>query len=188
MENKLSQRDSSIIRVVLYGPESTGKTTLAQQLATHYNTSWAPEYMRLYLDNKITDPEKELVTYEELIPIAKGQMWMENKKLETANTFLFCDTNLMELEVYANYYFGKSPKELSKYALKNTYELYVLTHIDVPWEIDAFRDRPEDRETMFNLFEQRLVDTNKPYIIAKGTEEDRLHFVIRYIDSYLLKE
>lgn len=186
MERNLSQKDSQIIRIVMYGPESTGKTTLARQLAAHYNTSWVPEYMRLYLEDKVVGPEGELVSYEELMPIAEGQMLMENTRLQQAKTFLFCDTNLLELEVYATYYFGKSPKELTTFALKNVYELYVLTHIDVPWEIDAFRDRPEDREAMFDLFEQRLIDANKPYIIAKGDEQNRLDFVIDHIGSLFL--
>lgn len=182
MEKQLAQRDSDIIRIVLYGPESTGKTTLSKALAAHYNTCWVPEYMRVFLESKPLNPEEELVTYQELLPIARGQMQTENKKLEEANTFLFCDTNLLELQVYAQYYFGKSPDDLSAYSIKNTYDLYILTHIDTPWEPDGLRDRPEDREEMFILFEQKLINNNLPYITVKGNENERLSFAISQID------
>lgn len=185
MGKELEQRDSSIMRVVLYGPESTGKTTLAKQLAAHYNTNWVPEYMRTYLENKTLVPGEEIVAYDELETIAKGQISSENTSIKTANKFLFCDTNLLELQVYAEHYFGKYPRALATYARKNKYELYILTYIDVPWQADEMRDRPENREEMFALFEQKLIDYNLPYITIKGNESERLKQAISYIDNHL---
>lgn len=186
MEKECKQRDSDIIRVVLYGPESTGKTTLSKQLASYYHTNWVPEYMRTFLENKAFIPGEEIVSYEELDSIAKGQMKVENASLNTADTLLFCDTNLLELQVYAEHYFGESPEAISKYALKNKYDLYILTYVDVPWEADGMRDRPEDREKMFAMFEQKLIENNLPYITVKGNEQERLEFAVSYIDKLLL--
>jgi len=183
MEKEFEQRDSDIIRVVLYGPESTGKTTLSKQLASYYHTNWVPEYMRTFLESKTFVPGEEIVYYKELSLIAKGQMKAENALLNTANTLLFCDTNLLELQVYAEHYFGECPKAISKSASENTYDLYILTYVDVPWEADGMRDRPKDREKMFALFEQKLIESNLPYIIVKGNEEQRLEFAISYIDK-----
>src|SRR5690625_3052007 len=185
MEKEFEQRASSIKKIVLYGPESTGKTTLAKQLAAYYNTNWVPEYMRTFLEKKSWVPGEEIVTYNELEIIAKGQMKSENALLTTANNVLFCDTNLLELQVYAEHYFGKCPRTLATYARKNKYELYILTYIDVPWQADEMRDRPENREEMFALFEQKLIDYNLPYITIKGNESERLKQAISYIDNHL---
>lgn len=183
MEKELEQKDCDMIRVVLYGPESTGKTTLSKQLASYYHTNWVPEYMRTFLENKTFVPGEEIVSYKELDVIAKGQMKVENASLGSADTLLFCDTNLLELQVYAEHYFGRCPKPISKYAIKNKYDLYILTYVDVPWESDGMRDRPKDREVMFALFEQKLIENNLPYITVKGNEQQRLEFAISYIDK-----
>lgn len=183
MEKELGQRDSSIIRIVLYGPESTGKTTLAKQLAAYYNTSWAPEYMRIFLERKTLLPGEEIVSYEDLTPIAKGQMQIENSLLDTANTFLFCDTNLLELQVYAKHYFNKCPEHISEYVHKNKYDLYILTYVDTPWVPDGMRDRPENREKMYARFKQELIKNNLPYIVVKGNEKQRMNIATSHIDK-----
>src|SRR5690554_3410292 len=185
MEKEFEQRDSNIIRIVLYGPESTGKTTLAKQLASYYNTNWVPEYMRTFLEKKILIPGEEIVAYDELEAIAKGQMKSENALIPTTNKYLFCDTNLLELQVYAEHYFGKCPEIILKYADKNSYDLYLLTYVDTPWEPDDMRDRPDDREEMFNLFEQKLIEKKLLYITLKGNEKERLDFAIAHIDKLL---
>lgn len=185
MEKELEQSYRDIIRVVLYGPESTGKTTLAKQLATYYQTNWVPEYMRTYLESKTLVPDEEIVSFEELSLIAKGQMKLENTLLKTADTLLFCDTNLLELQVYAEYYFEDCPESISKYAVRNRYDLYILTYVDVPWEADDMRDRPEDRERMFTLFQQKLLDNDLSFITVKGNEEQRLETAVSYIDKLL---
>src|SRR5699024_12838667 len=143
-KKELEKKDNSIIRIVLYGPESTGKTTLAKQLASYYNTNWVPEYMRTFLEDKILVPGEEIVTYDELESIAKGQMKSENVLLSTANKYLFCDTNLLEIQVYAEHYFGKCPEIISKYADENSYDLYLLTYTDTPWEHDDMSDAPDE--------------------------------------------
>src|SRR5699024_2120395 len=185
MEKELEQRNFNIKRVVLYGPESTGKTTLAKQLAAHYNTNWVPEYMRTFLEKKTLIPGEEIVAYKELEIIARGQIKAENTLSKTANKFLFCDTNLLELQVYAEHYFEKCPKAITTYARKNKYDLYILTYIDVPWQADVMRDRPENRKEMFALFEQKLKENNLPYITVKGNERERLEQAVSYIDEHL---
>lgn len=183
MEKELGQRNSDIIRIVLYGPESTGKTTLSKQLAAYYNTCWVPEYMRIFLEKKTLVPGEEIVSYQDLNPIAIGQMQTENDLIDTADTFLFCDTNLLELQVYAEHYFGKCPKDIYEYANNNKYDLYILTYIDTPWVPDGMRDRPEKREQMYAKFERKLKENNLPYIVVKGNEKQRLEFATSHIDK-----
>jgi len=178
MEKKLEQRQSDCLRIVLYGPESTGKTTLAKQLAAHFETEWVPEYMRSYLQEK-WDLKKEVCKKEDLFPIAKGQMNAENEALKKANSFLFCDTNLTELKVYSEYYYdGFCPSEIVTASEKNNYTLYFLTYIDTPWEEDDLRDRPYDRSKLFRIFENELIKNNYPYVLLKGTQQERFNSAV----------
>lgn len=174
MEEKLEQQSADCLRVVLYGPESTGKTTLARQLAERFDTVWVPEYMRSYSQRK-WDEEEKILEPADMLPLATGQIQLENQLAPQANEVLICDTNLMELVVYSRaYYNGWVDPLLLKHALKARYDLYILTYIDVPWIKDDLRDRPDHRESMFSMFKEAL-DTNElPYQILRGNYAERL--------------
>jgi NadR type nicotinamide-nucleotide adenylyltransferase len=187
MEKALKQQPSNCLKVVLFGPESTGKTTLAKQLADYFNTLWVPEYMREYLQKK-WDDKKEKCTKEDLTPIAVGQMTAENKAASRANNVLFCDTNLLEIKVYSEYYYnGFCPSEIKEYALKNTYDIYFLTYIDTKWQFDDLRDRPVDREKMFCIFESQLINQKLQFEVLQGNQDKRFDFAVKIIER-LLKE
>lgn len=173
MEQALTQREDTLKRIVIFGPESTGKTTLAKELAAHYKTSWAPEYMREYF-TKIA-PRDPFESYlSDILPIAKGQLENENKAAAAAVDLFFCDTNLLEIKVYSEYYFGSCPSEVSKAVELHKYDFYLLTYPDIPWEKDQIRDRPLGRLKLFAIFEQALQDRNLPYVVLKGSPEQRL--------------
>lgn len=185
MEKKLEQRPINLVKIVLFGPESTGKTTLSRHLARHYNTVWAPEFARDYLQKKWNN-ERKTCEAADLIPIAIGQMRLENKLAKKADKILICDTDLLETKVYSEeYYGGFVDEELDKAAKENTYDLYLLTYIDTPWEEDDLRDRPEQRLEMFNAFENALKTHKKPYILLKGDKEARLKKAIETIDKII---
>ncbi len=105
MEKALKQNNINIVKIVLFGPESTGKTTLSKQLARHYNTVWAPEYAREYLQDKWNN-ERKTCENSDLLPIAKGQMALENTLAKKADKLLICDTDLLETKVYSEEYYG----------------------------------------------------------------------------------
>ncbi|MBL4904546.1 MAG: ATP-binding protein [Flavobacteriaceae bacterium] len=182
MEKKLTQEAANIIRVVLFGPESTGKTTLSIQLARHYNTVWAPEFARAYLQKKWNN-ERKTCENSDILSIAIGQMEIENRLAKKADKVLICDTDLLETKVYSEeYYGGFVDPLLNKTAVENTYDMYFLTNIDTPWEADDLRDRPELRREMFDAFENNLKKYNRPYILLKGDKETRLQTAIKAID------
>jgi NadR type nicotinamide-nucleotide adenylyltransferase len=187
MEEKFKQQPANCIKVVLFGPESTGKTTLSMQLARYYNSVWVPEYAREYLQNKWNN-ERKTCEADDLLPIAIGQMKLENKLAQKTDTILICDTDLLETKVYSEaYYLGYCDPILEKYALKNVYDLYFLTYIDTPWEADDLRDKPQEREAMFKVFEKALIDNNRPYVLLKGNKKERLETAVKYIDKLLKK-
>ena len=185
MENTLKQQPANCIKIVLFGPESTGKTTLSKMLAKHYKTVWVPEYARTYLQNK-WDNEGKICEPDDLLPIAIGQMQLENQLAQNANRLLICDTDLLETKVYSEtYYNGFCPPLLKKYALKNTYDLYFLTYIDVPWEADDLRDKPHEREAMFKAFQNELITQKLPYVLLKGDKTERFNTAINHINKTL---
>lgn len=185
MEKALEQEPHDLIRVVLFGPESTGKTTLAKHLAAHYNTVWVPEFAREYLQDK-WDREKKPCEPHDLLPIARGQMRLENELARRANRLLVCDTDLLETKVYSEaYYLGYCPPEIEEHALANQYDLYLLTAIDIPWVADDLRDKPMERERMFRYFKDTLERYNRNFVTLKGDKNERIKKAISHIDQLL---
>ena len=187
MEEALKQQPSNCIKVVLFGPESTGKTTLSIQLARYYNSVWVPEYARDYLQNKWNN-ERKTCEPKDLLPIAIGQMELENTLAQKTDSVLICDTDLLETKVYSEeYYSGTCDSLLEKYALKNTYDLYFLTYIDTPWEADDLRDKPEERQEMFEAFKTALIKYKRPFVLLKGDKKTRLATATKHINQLLEK-
>jgi NadR type nicotinamide-nucleotide adenylyltransferase len=188
MEKKLTQNPINLVKVVLFGPESTGKTTLSRQLARHYNTVWAAEFAREYLQDKWNN-ERKTCEKKDILPIAVGQMKLENTLAKKADKVLICDTDLLETKVYSEeYYGGFVEPDLDKAAQENEYDLYLLTYIDTPWEEDDLRDRPELRLEMFTAFENTLKKHKKNYILLKGDKETRFKKAINAIDKIIAKK
>ena len=133
MEKHLKQIATDCLKVVVFGPESSGKTTLSRKLAAHYNVSWIEEFAREYLQEK-WDKEKKICELDDLLPIAHGQIKLENEYSQKSSKLLICDTDLLETKVYSETYFdGFCDPLLEKYAIQNKYNLYILTDIDIPW-------------------------------------------------------
>ena len=185
MEEALRQEPSNCIKICLFGPESSGKSTLSRKLSQHYNAPLVPEYAREYLQ-RLWDTEKLICRREDILPIAAGQMALENSAALKADKLLFCDTDLLTTKVYSEaYYDGWCPELLHIFALENTYDLYILTYIDTPWEADDLRDRPEQREEMFTYFKAALDRYDRPYLLAKGPVAQRMELATQHINKLL---
>jgi NadR type nicotinamide-nucleotide adenylyltransferase len=179
-----------INKIVLYGPESTGKSTLAEALAKHYNTCWVPEFARGYLDFKreVYDPfgrkSNEICQPQDIPHIVIGQIVCEEAIVQQSKQYIFCDTNPLQTKVYNQYYYQRTDTWLENIIQSRSYDLYLLLNIDIPWVEDPLRDRPNDREELLLLFEKELIQHKLPYKKISGNESERLTAAIQYIDTY----
>ncbi|RZK11296.1 MAG: DUF4301 family protein [Flavobacterium sp.] len=182
MEENFKQQPTDIIKIAMFGPESTGKTTLAKQLAEHFQTVWTPEFAREYLQKK-WDSSQQICVLEDMLPIALGQIKLENESLQKANKYLFCDTNLMVTKVFSEMYYNFCDPILNDAASENKYDLFFLTDVDVPWTKDDLRDKPFNRETTLNVFKEALISNQKPFIVVSGTSDERFNKALKILSD-----
>src|SRR5438045_976931 len=132
---------SEIKKIVVIGPESTGKSTLCSQLAEHYKTVWCPEYAREYLEKNGTD-----YTYGDLLTIAKGQIELEERTLTTVDSrqsTVFIDTDMYVMKVWCEFAFGKCHSWILNQIVERKNDLYLLCNVDLPWVKDELREYPD---------------------------------------------
>lgn len=170
---------NTVKTVTILGAESTGKTTLCQDLAAAFNSPFVFEFMREYLQKKWDDLQLTC-TWEDLLPIAQGQIALENRQAEVAaqsGGYLFCDTCLFELMVYAYWYYGDCPKLLETAALSHHYDLVLLTCVDIPWVADDLRDSPNERGAIRDFFVKMLNRYQIPFYNVGGSRDERVQLV-----------
>ena len=180
MDPLLPLQRPDLTRVVLTGPESVGKTTLASRLASHFGVEYVPEFVRGYAASKDT-----ALDFRDHGPIAHGQIALEDRFAARASRLLIHDTDLVSTVVYCEHYFGKCPAFIVDMAAARRAQLYLLLDVDVPWVPDAVRDRGEQRREMHDLFARRLADLDMPVLRIGGTFDERFETSAAAIDVLL---
>ncbi len=185
-------------KIVIVGPESTGKSTLCEQLAAHYNTVWVKEYAREDLLKNGTD-----YTFENLLDIAKGQVAGEelavdrwplaesgsNQQRTTNNDQpVFIDTDMYVMKVWCEFVFDKCHHWILNQIVERKYDLYLLCNVDLPWVKDELREYPdlENRQKLYHYYKDIMVNQDVPWIDISGTYEERLQKAITAVDNLLL--
>ncbi|HJU46186.1 MAG TPA: ATP-binding protein [Chitinophagaceae bacterium] len=172
-------------RIVIIGPESTGKSTLCGQLAAHYNTTWCPEYAREYLLTNGVD-----YSYDDLLTIAKGQIELEEKyaHLTPHTSHLFIDTDMNVMKVWCEFVFQQCHRWILDQVAQRPYDLYLLCDIDLPWQADALREYPdlESRQKLYCMYKDILVNQPVPWKEISGTGEERFKSAVKVIDNWIL--
>lgn len=185
-----------LIRIVVIGPESTGKSSLCGALATHFDTVWCPEYAREYLTQHGKD-----YTFEQLDEIARGQLGLEDRfselatrqwseKLEpiTPKPMLFVDTDMYVMKVWCEFVFGKCHPWILEEIKKRKYDLYLLCNTDLPWQKDHLREYPdlETRETLLGIYRNLLKHQSVPWEEVSGSGQDRIDAAIHAVEKHVL--
>ncbi len=170
-------------KIVVIGPESTGKSTLCKDLATHYNCDYLPEYARTYLEENGAE-----YNYEDVVKMVQGQFDSEIDFLEKCTAeFGIVDTDLLVYKVWIEEKYGVE-NEFVETVLKNQdTDHYLLCDIDLPWEFDELREHPnpEDRLRLFNRYEELLKQFNYSYSILEGGKEQRLKDAISILTNLI---
>ena len=172
-------------KIVIIGPESTGKTTLCEQLAAHYKTCWCPEFAREYLVEKGKD-----YTYGDLLNIAHGQVELEYTMLPKArNGFYFIDTDMYVMKVWCEVAFEQCHIWILKQIARQQYDFYFLCNTDLPWVKDDLREYPEHttRQKIFHMYKDILINTRVPWAEIGGTDSQRLQTAVSILDTIFTK-
>ena len=169
---------SNLKRIVVIGPECTGKTDLAEFLAEHHNTTFVPEYARGYLNNLVR-PYNE----DDLTTIAHGQTRVEDEFARTANELLICDTNLYVIKIWSEFKYGQCDPEILKEIKSRSYDLYLLTYIDIPWEDDPQREHPDKRDELYQIYLKEMRNQPVPFVEIKGDRDARRQRAIQAIEE-----
>lgn len=180
-----------IKKIVTIGPESTGKSTLAKQLAEHFNTIWCPEYAREYLHQNGVKYD-----YDDLLKITQGQLAIEDYCMEAlqataqqepAPQLLFLDTNMYVMKVWYEYVFEKCEYLVLDEIARRSYDLYLLCNIDLPWTADEMREYPDEKPRMelYHIYKDLLLNQKAPWIEISGTYEQRLQTAVDGIRKFL---
>ncbi len=169
-----------IKRIAITGPESTGKSWLTEHLALQFNTVFVAEYAREYINN-LNRP----YTFEDIEAIAKHQLTLEENALEKANDVLFVDTDFFVTKIWSDFVYHKCCPWILNQLQNHHYDLHLLCNIDLPWEFDPQREHPNQRKELFDIYQQELVLSGRPFEIISGTGELRLLSALNAISKHL---
>jgi NadR type nicotinamide-nucleotide adenylyltransferase len=179
-----------VLRVVLIGAESVGKTTLCEQLAEHYATVWVAEYGREHWERKIAEqktPAGETPAWsdDEFVHIAEEQQRRENEAAARANRVLICDTNAFATATWFERYAGRRHPEVDAIGARDIADLYLIPSPDVPFTQDGVRDGENIRGWMHARFLELIRAGGTPHVVITGPWEERLPQAIAAIDTLL---
>ena len=166
-------------KICFYGPESTGKSTMAEKMALHYQTTFVPEVARELINSND-------ITIDDIIKIGTAQTERVKEKTNSANKLVFCDTDLITTKIYSQYYLNEVPQILNDLEKEICYDLYFLLDIDVEWVADHLRDFGDRRLEMFNLFKSELEKRGITYIQISGDYKTREEKIRKIVDSILV--
>ncbi len=171
-----------MLKIAITGPESTGKSTLAEKLAQYYKTDFVPEYSRTYLENF-----EGQYTEDDVVEIARCQHNLILEKMtQQATSLLIADTEIIVCKIWIEYVFGHSNEIVDNILQEQDFDLYLLCDIDLPWVYDPLRENPdfEERKELFEIYRNTLEQMNVRFEVVRGDDEERVRNAINIIEKY----
>jgi len=165
-------------KILITGPESTGKSQLTQALARYYHSVYVKEYAREYIAALDRDYMES-----DLLIMAQKQIELEKQQTLEADDFLFCDTALTVYEIWSREKYGRTHPWIKQEIGRITYDLYLLCDVDLPWVEDPQRENPYDRDRLLSLYQQSFNERNIEYFMVRGKGDSRLKNAIEIIES-----
>ena len=178
---------NSIKKIVVLGPESTGKSTLCEQLSKHYNTKFCPEFAREYLLENGTN-----YSFDDLLTLAKGQLENEEEVVQSAISdrlsVVFIDTDMYVMKVWCEFVFNNCHPWILKQISERKYDLYLLCKPDLPWIKDELREYPDlvTRERLYRIYKDLMINQSVPWVEISGDHDERLKKSIVAVNNFLL--
>jgi NadR type nicotinamide-nucleotide adenylyltransferase len=166
-------------RLVVTGPESTGKTTLATALAARFSAPLLREASRAYAEARLAGGHA--LTRHDAEPIARATLAAEDAALAAAPALVVLDTDLVSTVVYTRHYYGPAAAWVEAAARTRRGDLYLLCDVDLPWMSDGVRDRPEGRRAMHALFAETLREFGCVVAEVGGTGPARIDAAVRAV-------
>jgi NadR type nicotinamide-nucleotide adenylyltransferase len=161
---------TKVLRVAILGAESSGKSTLAEALATHYGTLWVPEYLREFVDTHARVPFEH-----DQYPIARTQIEREHAAAARATTFLFCDTTPLMTALYSGVYWNRVDPELAALDRAHDYACTLVVAPDVPWEADGLQRESEAvRQAVHEMVLRTLHERAIGFVLITGSPRQRV--------------
>ena len=191
MSKEIPNSNTKLQKIVVLGPESTGKSTLSEALAKHYGVVDCKEYARQYLHENGTK-----YNFEDLLTIAKGQLTLEDEAIQKAEqqfiehskNKIVIDTNMYVMKVWCEYVFNNCHTYILDEIHKREYDLYLLCDIDLVWTPDEMREYQDEkpRQELFAIYKDILINQNTAWGIVSGAGDERTQNAIKLIDKILL--
>lgn len=167
-------------RILITGPESTGKSTLVKALAEYFKAEYVSEYAREYLE-KLDRPYNE----KDLLEIAKKQIKSEDDLALESSSLLFIDTDLTVMHIWAQEKFGRTSDWVIREMKTRSYDLYLVPDIDLEWSYDPQRENPDDRDRLMQLYQQSFDERGIDYHLIKGKGGERVRNAIDIVERFL---
>lgn len=163
-------------RIAFTGPESTGKTTLAAALATHFNCPWVDEVAREYLAER-----NGQYVQNDLDIMAQAQVAKWNDFNETP--LVIFDTEMIVFAIWSEVKYGSISPVIANLTANQQIDHYFLCSPDIPWEDDPLRENPHDREELFKRYKELLEEKNVPFTVLSGPLDQRIETAIAIIEA-----
>lgn len=170
-------------KILIFGPESTGKTTLCGRLAKEFGGVSVPEYARTWLKGR-----EDKFDLCDMKVIARGQYASEQAAIRLGKPFVFCDTDALTTAIWCEELFGSVPSSVERLTAESTYDLTLLLDVDVPWIDDTLRLQPEDRDGFLEKCKLRLDEAGRDYSLISGDWHERWKTAVEVVRERFFRD